>query len=133
MTGSAVSEPPPNTDVLRAMSALAEDDRSWDTNSFYTGEGDAWQMASDPASGSATLTIDPALLSALFGPGVANTLTSARAVVELVAYDSDELSGGDVRVGLIGPGIDASHAYERTHIDSLVATTRLLLAWLLTP
>lgn len=94
-----VSEPPPNTDVLRAMSALAEDDRSWDTDSFYTGEGDAWQMASDPASGSATLTIDPALLSALFGPGVANTLTSARAVVELVAYDSDELSGGDVRVG----------------------------------
>ncbi|NLV73119.1 MAG: M42 family metallopeptidase [Chloroflexi bacterium] len=42
-------------------------------------------------------------------------------------------AGGDVRVGLIGPGIDASHAYERTHIDSLVATTRLLLAWLLTP
>ncbi|MHB9033276.1 MAG: M42 family metallopeptidase [Anaerolineae bacterium] len=42
-------------------------------------------------------------------------------------------AGGDVRVGLIGPGIDASHAYERTHQDSLEATAKLLLAYLLTP
>ncbi len=42
-------------------------------------------------------------------------------------------AGGDVRVALIGPGLDASHAYERTHRDSLEATTKLLLAYLLTP
>ena len=42
-------------------------------------------------------------------------------------------AGGDARVALIGPGIDASHAYERTHRDSLEATTKLLLAYLLTP
>ena len=41
---------------------------------------------------------DRSRCSALFGPGVANTLTSARRG-GLVAYDSDELSGGDVRVG----------------------------------
>jgi putative aminopeptidase FrvX len=41
-------------------------------------------------------------------------------------------AGGDVAVALIGPGIDASHNYERTHIDSLVDTTRWLLAYLLT-
>lgn len=40
-------------------------------------------------------------------------------------------AGGDVRVGLIGPGLDASHGYERTHRDSLEATTRLALCYLL--
>ena len=40
-------------------------------------------------------------------------------------------SGGDVRVGLIGPGVDASHAYERTHRDSLLATARLALHYVL--
>ncbi len=40
-------------------------------------------------------------------------------------------AGGDVAVALIGPGIDASHNYERTHIDSLVATGRWILAYLL--
>lgn len=41
-------------------------------------------------------------------------------------------AGGDVAVALIGPGVDASHNYERTHIDALVATTQWILAYLLT-
>jgi putative aminopeptidase FrvX len=40
-------------------------------------------------------------------------------------------AGGDVAVALIGPGIDASHNYERTHLDSLVATTNWIMAYLL--
>jgi putative aminopeptidase FrvX len=40
-------------------------------------------------------------------------------------------AGGDVAVALIGPGIDASHNYERTHLDALVATTNWILAYLL--
>src|SRR5512143_3800227 len=40
-------------------------------------------------------------------------------------------AGGDVAVALIGPGIDASHNYERTHIDSLAATTNWIMAYLL--
>jgi len=40
-------------------------------------------------------------------------------------------AGGDVRVGLIGPGVDASHHYERTHRDSLEQTARLIAAYLL--
>ncbi len=40
-------------------------------------------------------------------------------------------AGGDVRVGLIGPGVDASHAYERTHRDSLEATICLLIRYLM--
>ncbi len=39
-------------------------------------------------------------------------------------------AGGDVRVGLVGPGVDASHAYERTHISSLEATIRLVIHYL---
>lgn len=40
-------------------------------------------------------------------------------------------AGGDVAVALIGPGVDASHNYERTHIEALEATTRWLMAYLL--
>ena len=42
-------------------------------------------------------------------------------------------AGGDVAVALIGPGIDASHSYERTHLEALAATTQWLAAYLLTP
>lgn len=40
-------------------------------------------------------------------------------------------AGGDVSVALIGPGVDASHNYERTHLDALVATTNWIMAYLL--
>jgi len=39
-------------------------------------------------------------------------------------------AGFDVRHGLIGPGVYASHGYERTHIDGLVNTFKLLHAYL---
>lgn len=39
-------------------------------------------------------------------------------------------AGADVQVALIGPGVDASHNYERTHIDSLVATAQLIAEYL---
>ncbi len=40
-------------------------------------------------------------------------------------------AGGDVAVALIGPGVDASHNYERTHTDAIEATTKWVLAYLL--
>ncbi len=40
-------------------------------------------------------------------------------------------SGNDIVHGLVGPGIDASHAHERTHIDSLQNTATLLYYYLL--
>ncbi len=40
-------------------------------------------------------------------------------------------AGGDVAVALIGPGVDASHNYERTHSEALLATTRWVLAYML--
>lgn len=40
-------------------------------------------------------------------------------------------AGGDVALALIGPGIDASHNYERAHMEGLVATTNWIMAYLL--
>ena len=40
-------------------------------------------------------------------------------------------AGADLIVGLIGPGVDASHNYERTHQDSLQASARLIVEYLL--
>jgi putative aminopeptidase FrvX len=40
-------------------------------------------------------------------------------------------AGGDVAVALIGPGVDASHNYERTHQEALLATTQWIVAYLL--
>lgn len=52
-------------------------------------------------------------------------------------YSSDGTAfwraGGSARVALIGPGVDASHSYERTHSKALEATTRLILAYLTSP
>lgn len=36
------------------------------------------------------------------------------------------LSGNDLRTALVCFGVDASHGYERTHVDSLAAVARLL-------
>jgi peptidase M42 family hydrolase len=52
-------------------------------------------------------------------------------------YHSDAQSaitaGHDIRIALLAFGCDATHGYERTHIDSLAALTRLLSAYLLSP
>ncbi|WP_137971681.1 osmoprotectant NAGGN system M42 family peptidase [Pseudomonas sp. F(2018)] len=52
-------------------------------------------------------------------------------------YHSDAQSavtaGHDIRVALLAFGCDATHGYERTHIDSLAALTRLIGAYLLSP
>lgn len=40
-------------------------------------------------------------------------------------------AGWNIRTGLIGPGVDASHSFERTHIDAIEATIDLTLAYLM--
>lgn len=42
-------------------------------------------------------------------------------------------TGRDVRVGLIGPGVHASHHVERTHVEGIAATARLIAAYLAEP
>jgi putative aminopeptidase FrvX len=49
-------------------------------------------------------------------------------------YSSDGTAawraGADVRVGLIGPGVAASHGMERTHIDGIMATVDLCMGYI---
>jgi putative aminopeptidase FrvX len=42
-------------------------------------------------------------------------------------------AGYDIRGALVGPGVDASHSFERLHRDSLEQTAKLLLSWLTEP
>ena len=44
--------------------------------------------------------------------------------------DAALAAGHDVRHGLIGPGVQASHGYERTHREGLENTFKLLVAYL---
>lgn len=39
-------------------------------------------------------------------------------------------AGGQAQVALIGPGVDTSHGYERTHMDALYDTTSLVTEYL---
>jgi putative aminopeptidase FrvX len=39
-------------------------------------------------------------------------------------------AGGDAKVGLIGPGVESSHAYERTHSDSIRDSAALIAHYL---
>ncbi len=39
-------------------------------------------------------------------------------------------AGYDFKVGLIGPGVDASHSFERTHIEAIDNTIKLGIAYL---
>ncbi|HMM26784.1 MAG TPA: hypothetical protein PKD46_00695 [Aggregatilineaceae bacterium] len=93
-------EEPPNTDVLRALGELPPGDLPWESDSFApTGEG--WRLAAGATNDAeAMITLDPALLGRLFGPGVASTLTSARAVMRLVEYNPGEMAAGNVTLGL---------------------------------
>ena len=39
-------------------------------------------------------------------------------------------AGAEVKHALLGAGIQSSHSYERTHIDSVIATERMVDAYL---
>ncbi len=55
--------------------------------------------------------------------------------VDIYPYYGSDVSaalrgGNDIKGGLIGPGVYASHGVERTHADGLIATLDLLVAYL---
>ncbi len=66
-----------------------------------------------------------------------NLATAANIPFKLDVYvhygsdgDAALFAGADVRVALIGPGVDSSHAYERTHLDAVLNTSRLIVEYL---
>ena len=64
---------------------------------------------------------------------IAKSLQLRYAVDVFPFYSSDAgaalRAGNDIRHGLIGPGVQASHGYERTHREALVNTLTLLVAY----
>ncbi len=55
--------------------------------------------------------------------------------VDIYPYYSSDVSaalrgGANIRGGLIGPGVSASHGMERTHIKAIEATLKLLVAYI---
>jgi len=55
-------------------------------------------------------------------------------VIDIYKYYGSDASallrgGAQVKHALIGPGIDASHSYERTHIDGLLNTAKLVIEY----
>lgn len=64
-----------------------------------------------------------------------NGITHSRDVFNHYRSDSAAAleAGNDIRTALICFGLDASHGYERVHIDSLVALARLLCLYMQSP
>ena len=71
--------------------------------------------------------------TALLKAAIDNNIDYAIDVYHAYSSDVDAAlrSGYDVKHSLIGPGVYASHGYERTHIDGMTATFDLLAAYLL--
>ena len=71
--------------------------------------------------------------TALLKAAIDNKIDYAIDVYHAYSSDVDAAlhAGYDVKHSLIGPGVYASHGYERTHIDGLTATFDLLVAYLL--
>lgn len=61
--------------------------------------------------------------------------TGADYAVDVYPYYGSDVEatlrgGADIRHGLIGPGVYASHGYERSHIDGVYNTLKLLVGYL---
>ena len=61
--------------------------------------------------------------------------TEADYAVDVYPYYGSDVeatlrAGFDIRHGLIGPGVYASHGYERSHIDGVLNTLKVLCGYL---
>ena len=61
--------------------------------------------------------------------------TGADYAVDVYPFYSSDVdvtlgSGHDIRHGLIGPGVYASHGYERSHMDGIYNTLKLICGYL---
>ena len=60
-----------------------------------------------------------------------NAIAHQRDVFKFYRCDSASAleAGNDIRTALVTFGVDASHGYERTHLDALACITRLIIAY----
>lgn len=73
---------------------------------------------------------DPTFFKRLVALAEANDIPYRRDIYPFYGSDGSAAlrAGNDLRVGLIGPGVHASHGVERTHKKGIEATVRLCLA-----
>ena len=78
---------------------------------------------------------DSAFFKRLVALAEANNIPFRRDIYPFYGSDGSAAlrAGNDLRVGLIGPGVHASHGAERTHKKGIEATVRLCLAAIGTP
>ena len=71
-------------------------------------------------------------VSALIKAAKENNIGFAADVYPFYGSDADAAlkAGHDLRHGLIGPGVYASHGYERSHKDGVENTLKLLAAYI---
>ncbi len=76
---------------------------------------------------------DPALIARLRTLAEAHNIPYKTDIYSFYGSDGGVYwrTGGSAQVALIGPGVDASHGYERTHQDSLLHTTHLIARYIL--
>lgn len=105
---------------------------------------DMGAMGDDLTTTEHTVSICPKDSSGPYDYGITSTLIQLAEklnlsyAVDIYPYYGSDASvavsaGYDVRHGLIGPGVSASHGYERTHRQGVEDTLRLLAAYVTNP
>jgi hypothetical protein len=89
----------PNRDMLAGLSNVPPDVSTWAAGALEPGENGVWRLSTG-AAGTLTVEFSPEVLSAALQPGVANMITRADAVLELVDYAPAAMSNGNVAFGL---------------------------------
>lgn len=76
--------------------------------------------------------LDRGLSRRLLDLAAAHDIPAERDVFRYYRCDADAAveAGADCEVALIGCGVDASHGWERTHVEGIIAVADLLLAYL---
>ncbi len=95
-----------------------------------TGEESKVSICAKDSAGPYDLTFRNKLVSLSVKNNIAHTVD----VFPYYASDGTALlnAGNDIRVGLIGPGVSASHGVERTHKKGIEATRQLIMALIAT-
>ncbi len=86
--------------LLAGLASLPVDNLPGPSGALTPNSDGTWTLSTAGDAGQATVVLSPELLSALFQPGVANTLRRADAVLELVSYNQAAISDGGVAFGL---------------------------------
>lgn len=87
-------------DLLAGLVSLPAESLPGPSGALTPNDDGTWTLSTREDAGQMVVELPPELLSALFQPGVANTLRRADAILELVSYNQAAISDGGVAFGL---------------------------------